>query len=84
MSYLKYFIQLHLVLRTVIGLQLDVSRTAWLHATFCMRVLVKLFLNDASLVLRLHAQLPIAGKVMLVLSVWGRSCPGRGHLVLGP
>ena len=70
---------------SVIGLQVDVSRrTAWLHATFCMRVLVKLFLNDTSLVLRLHIQLPIAGKVMLVLSVWGRSYPGRGHLVLGP
>ena len=55
------------------------------HCTIlCMRVLMKLFLNDASLVLRLHAQLPIIGKPTLVLSVQERSCPGRGHLVLEP
>ena len=34
-------------------------------------------LNDASLVHRPHAQLPIAGKVAVVLSGGGTSCPGR-------
>ena len=38
----------------------------------------------AEFVLRQHTQLPIIGKVVLLFISGGTSCPGRGHLVLGP
>ena len=61
----------------LIGLQFDVSRTiAWLYVTLYKR---KLLLNDVSLILGLHNQLP--GKV-LVFSAGETSFPARGQLVL--
>ena len=46
---------------------------AWLHAILCVRIdlLVKLLLNDASLVLRPCTQLFFVGKVALVPNIGG-------------
>ena len=40
--------------------------------------------NFVEFVLKACTQLPLTGKVVLVLSSGGTSCPSREHLVLGP
>ena len=50
----------------------------------CVRVHEKLLIDNAGCVIRLTIQLPITGKVVLVLSGGGRSWLDKRHLVPRP